>query len=209
VATLIPNGRLNATYVVTHDSSPRPYTFRLGHVWDTDVGLDVVANVLFGYYVDSVHDPRAHTVFDLARVDVVGNSGGSLFTGTSDNPPQSGTRSNAIPPSSVCALATKRTASFGRQFRGRMYLPGCIAEVEVDEVGTLTSAWLTAQQAALNAWHEQLQDIVVPFTEAPRPVLLHSDGGDGGFLPGGTSQIITQFLARTYIGTQRRRLLVG
>lgn len=82
---------------------------------------------------------------------VVGTLDGEplVYVGTSEF---SGTATRASVPPALALMVNLNTATGGRAGRGRKYFPWMVAENQVDEMGSIASAPLTALQTALNLW---------------------------------------------------------
>lgn len=101
----------------------------------------------------------------------------------------------ALPPN--CAiLARKSTGRGGRRGRGRLYIPWCTSEGNVDEAGVLTGSARNTINTALAAFLTALGVQTVPM------VLLHSPG----LTSPGAPDVVTSLVADSLIATQRRRL---
>lgn len=108
----------------------------------------------------------------------------------------SGTGIFSPPPPNVAILVHKRTGRGGRRGRGRMYLPWYVSEADIDEMGKLTGATLTATQNAMNTWRSALASAQMPM------VLLHN----AGVTSPGPPDVVTTLQVDPMVGTQRRRL---
>lgn len=102
-----------------------------------------------------------------------------------------GSHSTSPAPTNIAWLVRKDTGVGGRKNRGRFYLPG-MGEVDVDGVGNISSASLTAVQAGLNGLVTDL------FTAGFDPVILHNSV----MTPTPVINLIVEGLA----GTQRQRM---
>lgn len=110
----------------------------------------------------------------------------TIVTGT-DTP------SSWMPPQN-CVLVKKRTALAGRTGRGRMYLPSWfIIESQVDNIGVILPAAVTAVQGWMDAWKASV------FAAGMTHVLLHDN-------PALTPNGVTSLQVQSTIATQRRRL---
>lgn len=113
----------------------------------------------------------------------------------------------AVGPASNAIIVQKRTATSGRRFRGRCYMPG-VEEAHVGIDGTIAGAQLTAVQTLCDSWLVDVQAI----DALAEMVLLHSKGwndpdpepADPGNAPAPT--VVTALVAQSKIGTQRRRI---
>jgi hypothetical protein len=111
----------------------------------------------------------------------------------------------AILPPNSAYLVRKKTLFAGKRNRGRWYVPG-VQDADVNEVGVLLAARITAWQSALNGLFTDL----ATFT----PVIIHSvlcEAGDASHTgPHSDTPLpptpITNFEIDNIIATQRRRL---
>lgn len=107
-----------------------------------------------------------------------------------------GTNVSPAMPQNVAFLVSKKTASAGRRFRGRMFLPPfLIGEDSVSTIGKLAPAQVTALQDRIDAW------LMDPPTY-PK-VLLHDDASLSPLPP---PTPITQLVLSDTVATTRRRL---
>lgn len=95
-------------------------------------------------------------------------------------------------PPNTAALIRFGTGLVGRQYRGRMYLPGVLLDSEVSDSGTINST----VQASLLGTMLYLKDLLDSADYAP--VILHSGVG--------TPTTISSINVETSVATQRRRL---
>lgn len=108
-----------------------------------------------------------------------------------------GTRASDSQPPNCALIARKLTNRGGRRGRGRMFLPWCIAETAVDEVGVITPANVTT----INGLLDDLLDNLLT-APAIQMVLLHSTGNT----PTGAPDAVQSLQLDTRIGNQRDRL---
>jgi hypothetical protein len=108
-----------------------------------------------------------------------------------------GANVNNTSPANVAILVHKRTASHGRQHRGRMFLPWALGTSNIDEAGIIQTSSVTNLQSAMNAFHTALQTNSVPM------YLLHQPPKVGS-TPFPTP--VTQLVVDPMVSTQRRRL---
>jgi len=102
---------------------------------------------------------------------------------------------STLPPN--CAmLVRKNTGRGGRRGRGRMFIPWCLPEGNVEEWGTIQSSIVTANQNACNTFFNQLASFLVPM------VLLHGPGQTSAPAP----DLVTNLVVDPLVSTQRRRL---
>jgi hypothetical protein len=113
--------------------------------------------------------------------------------------PTAGQTARNTPPPNVAAVVRKRTAFVGKAYRGRLYFPGLLDEVNMDENGVIVPAGITVLQTAANGW------------------LTNLDTGPGNL--GGMWLLhqkslvlptrVTSMLMQPIVRTQRRRLPRG
>lgn len=173
MSLVIPPGYGSAAFVFTSSSGTPPFVTTLG-VDLSEFGGDFVeaANTAFTYWTNSM---PALIDNDLALDHVtlsVGSDGpgGSV---DSDLPPFQMTNNGTFGPVAIGVLARKVTNEIGRRGRGRMFLPGTNLESGTEVDGTLTTAYRTTVQTALNNLYDDFANGSSPLLALP-PVLLHS-----------------------------------
>jgi len=147
----------------------------------TTIGLDITAagttfidaadNVLASY-IDAFQGLTA----DNVRIERV-----SLYVGSATSPGSvdslgdgaDGLRDELMAPIAMAPIVRKVTATLGRSGRGRMFLPGVLADADVDQGGNIESGSLGVFQDAVEQFFTNL------LTADPAmeliPVLLHSE----------------------------------
>lgn len=125
----------------------------------------------------------------------VGQDGGTSFVevGTTTS---AGTRAGVSTPPNVAVLVTKRSSQGGRRGRGRMFFPWFILASEVDEVGVMAPAIVTAIQTPMTAFLAAL------VTDLHAMHILHNTGDS----PTGSPTLVSTLRVESLIATQRRRL---
>lgn len=111
--------------------------------------------------------------------------------------PFQGDNTFALPPPNSALLVRKVTSGRGRRHQGRMFLPGLVAEADVDSAGNLTGGTRQTMQGFLNDFMTNLD------VNGIVPVILHDDEGESE-VP--SPSIISEFLVEPKMATQRRRL---
>lgn len=107
--------------------------------------------------------------------------------------PTTGTVDLTELPNNVAVLVQKRSASGGRQNRGRMYLPPYMwTSPAVDGAGNIAAANVNALQTRITALDAALT------LDGHQPVILHSD-------PTAIPTVITTFVVANRVATQRTR----
>lgn len=129
-------------------------------------------------------------VRDVGFPLVTGSVQGATGTGTTD-----------LLPSQIAACLTVRTARAGRQFRGRMFIPGFV-EIANDATNHMTAATKTALDAYAAGLPNALNQSGLQFSVCHRPLYLT----DGSIGTPGSLQHVTQVVCRDNVwDTQRRR----
>lgn len=138
--------------------------------------------------------PMVSSTYNIGPGFVIsGQDGGDLrVDGTTAA--SAGTHAGAPLPNNCAILFKKVTASGGRRFRGRMFIPG-VAETSVGETGILAPALVTIANTAALA----LRTNLVALSTVDSLQLLHADAA----VP---PTLITTLTAQTRIATQRRRM---
>lgn len=111
---------------------------------------------------------------------------------------QVGGGTSTVCPQNTAFLVHKRTAQGGRTGRGRFYWPG-VAESDVDSVGTILPATVTANNTNLATFLAAVKGSA----EIDEMVLLHDSNGAGASMG---SFPITLLQMDTRAATQRRRM---
>ncbi len=181
MSLIVPPGYGLASFILSGSQGTAPYVTTMGFDLG-EYGGDFVeaADSAFLAYSTGIM-PITSDQFTLERVSLfVGNDGPSGSVDSTEDPVQ-GSRDQQFTPSAMSLIVRKVTNDLGRQGRGRMFLPGVLAEGDVDEAGQVETASLSTYQDALADFIAFLVD---PSPSPPLPaVLLHSDGPD---VPGPT-----------------------
>jgi hypothetical protein len=120
----------------------------------------------------------------------------------SGGPQVGGNAITSLPPQ-VCALIKKTTGTGGKQGRGRMYLPYCLAQANVDQFGNITGG--TTRADLTESFDDFLADLV---TAHAVPILIHRvKNGAGAVTAINQGPQITKMACELTVGTQRRRLV--
>lgn len=135
----------------------------------------------------------------------VGNDGPPIVVVSPINN-QFGGRSGTKASPQVAVIFTKRTAFGGRQFRGRMYMPGLLLQTDVTEGGRIGTSRHTAIAAQADVLVASLisGSAFIRGSGGTPMVLLHSQPASGSAPPAPT--IVTSIQVQTLVGTQRGRL---
>lgn len=131
----------------------------------------------------------------------VGTDGAEDLIGISTLSGAGSVAGSALPPQ--CAmLLHKRTTRGGRRGRGRMFIPWCRGEVDVDEAGLWSATQVSNVQNACNVFMTQLS------TRVGGMWLLHGPSEEGTAHPtsAGPPNEVFALDVDPLISTQRRRL---
>lgn len=105
-------------------------------------------------------------------------------------------------PQNCALLIDKNTELGGRRNQGRIFLPGCLPEGSVSNVGVLTPATVTAWQARADQFMADL-DLADPgVIDPPSMYIMHGSGISA--IPEPT--VVSSLTVQSVISTQRRRL---
>lgn len=173
MSLVVPPGYGLASIYLSGDVGTSPYVTTMG----LDIGaagttlIDAANNVLASY-IDAF---QGITNSDL-RIDRV-----SLFVGDLDSPGSvdstgpgaQGLREIAMAPTAMSAIARKVTEELGRAGRGRMFLPGILADEDVNESGRIEGGSRDIFDAKCLQFLDNLAN-ADPTMEL-LPVLLHSE----------------------------------
>ena len=114
--------------------------------------------------------------------------------------PIAGTRSGSPTPLSACAIVTFRTGERGRSARGRFFHTGLI----VTDLQTPHTWKADSALAVQNALGTYAPAICSDVTGAEHCVISRQEGNV--VLAEGVTRIVTSYVGRTYMGTQRGRV---
>jgi hypothetical protein len=203
VVVQIPPGYMNVFHPIQHLLANRTWGVVIGYDIGDFGGDNVQAVTAVDTHFRSAWLSQLDNSvrLDPARAQI-GNDGPPL-TATSTLGVGNGTRSIESPPPNVALGVTKRTLFGGRAYRGRMYIPSACSEGEIDELGNITGARITALTTAVDAWLDALRGGVVAGDETPM-VLLHGPPAGGGNPPPPT--LVQRLQPQRVVRTQRRRL---
>jgi hypothetical protein len=173
----IPPGYGLAAFVFTSSEGTEPFVTTLG------VGLSEwggaytdAANFLFDAWASTIL-AQQDSDMTLSRVQLTIGSDGPTGSVDSTNAAEPGERSVEGAPWAMSVIARKTTATVGRAYRGRMFIPGALASGDTAQGGAVSSARVTAIGSALTAFRLELVDPQIPGGFVTPPVLLHSASG--------------------------------
>jgi hypothetical protein len=146
----------------------------------------LLANLHAGYQVDSIKASQLDTVSSPVYVSVLGLPAAGAVGGAAL------TNQNAF-------VISFKTASRGRSYRGRNYIPG----IPPAGLATPTSYTPAEVAAQVGAYNQLALDVSA---DGWVPVVLSRFNG-GAPRAVGVATPITQYIGRTAVGTQRRRVI--
>lgn len=168
---VVPPGFLNCSFILTGAVGTQPYVTTMGFEYDTGATTpEAAANGIFIAYATHLM-PETSNLLTLDRVSCYVGDDGPSGSVDSDEAPVAGSATAARPPTACSAIARKVTAERGRRGRGRMFLPGVLAETEIDQDGTVTAGRRTSLNTALDDFQDTF---VAGVTGVTGLVLLHS-----------------------------------
>nr|CRY96646.1 hypothetical protein [uncultured prokaryote] len=174
MSLVIPVGFGLAAIQVTGAAGTAPYVTTMGVDLAAAEGDYVAAaNNVLASYVDAFEGLTGEN-FIMDRVSLFvgdGDGGGSV---ESTDPGTAGLRDGDMAPVGMAAIARKVTTDLGRKGKGRMFLPGMLADLDVDEGGSIPTASRDIFTARATSFLTNLLD-ADPAMPLP-PVLFHSEG---------------------------------
>lgn len=171
----VPTGYGLASIILEGPDGTQPYVTTIGVGLALELSPVQVANhVLWSYY-----DAFSDLTNDALRIDRV-----SLYVGDSTGPSGSvdstqdggpGLRSGEMAPTAMSLILRKQTEGLGRQGRGRMFIPGVLADGDVTAAGRIEEASVDIFVAACANFYLNLLGLGDE-PEVVAPYLLHSEG---------------------------------
>lgn len=176
MSLVIPPGFGLASIVLNGPDGTQPYVTTIG-VGLSDAGGDFVgvANRVLQTYA-SAFDTLTNEDLTFDRVTLLVGSDGGNGSVDSDIAPMVAVRSGPMAPTAMSLIARKNTAVLGRRGRGRMFIPGVLADGDVAANGAIEPESRPIFQEALDNFMTGLSLVgTSPYPIAP-PYLLHSEG---------------------------------
>lgn len=199
MSQFIPAGFGSAAWVLTSVDGTSPFITTIGVEVDPVAETSDVANALFQAYANTLLLQTGNTM-RLDRVILTIPVGdGSVGTVESTQASQPGTTTAERCSLSMALLVNKRTLGIGRASRGRMFLPGILAQDSVDTAGLIDTADTAAYQGVVNNFYDELVEAGGTWPVATPPVLLHSDAVRA-------PTPITELTVSNKVGSLRRRI---
>lgn len=205
MSVTIPPGFASAAIEVLGSAGTAPYITTFG-VDTSEAGGDFlkVANECFDCYASNWQLVTSDQLTINRCILSVGQDGGEAPSVISDLSSRVGNRSGASEHIGTALLINKNTATLGRRGRGRMFIPGVLADSQVSLEGRLNASQIDLFQEIADQFGQQLQN-GVPGTSIDdwiplQGVLLH------GPVDGIDPSPITSFPVQSKVGMLRRRL---
>lgn len=189
---LIPEGFAQVNWHIEVEGHPFPAEVTLGLdvSANTDTGQEV-ADLLYDAWTDHLgFHTSTFATLTMASVKFGPNDVGPTYEAFGT---ETGSRAGEVVGPQEAFLIRKSTAIGGRQGRGRMYLPGCLA-AQLNPTGLWEDQYITDVQSGATS--------VQSFLAAQNvfAALLHTVG-----TPDQTPELITSMTAQSRVATQRRR----
>nr|CRY96637.1 hypothetical protein [uncultured prokaryote] len=186
MATIIPPGFGELSVVLTGPLGTSPYVWTMG-CRTADYAPDEYVDLCntFMLNVDVTLMQRVNTALTLEYVQLQVEDGfGGSGSVRSDLPSVPGRNTGTFEPIAMAVIAQKNTAQLGRRGRGRAFLPGMLADANVDANGVIEPSARSTYEAD---WNSLLTAMATPAVgTAYAPVLLHADGSTPSPIVGGT-----------------------
>lgn len=189
------------------DPEPMAVTFGIFAVTASDPLIDVAVPALTAELHDAFGDivmPFLSTEATLTQTEVafVNPSSNIPVLGV-DSTPRVGGTSGAMLPQNSALLVHKRSAAPGRIGRGRLYLPSCLREAQVDNKGIIAALEVSGLQTPISSWLTRVANNTAPAGVDKDMVILHTVTPAN---PALTPTVVTSLVVDSLIATQRRRL---
>lgn len=201
VPLVIPPGFGNAAFIFDGTAGTPQFVTTLGVEIGTDPALYVpTANSLFQAYAQNLMS-RTYSGLTLTKVSLAIGADGPSGSIDSDLAPVNGGLAGADAALSMSVIAQKRTGRIGRSGRGRMFLPGLLANEDVNPNGDFSNAVKTAIQTDVNGFFEDVLTGAA-LGEGNIPYLFHAEGTEGDADP----TAITSIQVQSKVGWVRKRI---
>nr|CRY96638.1 hypothetical protein [uncultured prokaryote] len=199
MALVIPSGYALGSITLTGADGTQPFVTTIG-VNTTSYGTDYVtaANDLFACYTDAFTN-LTHEQWVIQKASLFIDTPDGSGSVDSSFPPVPGVRTTEPQPIAMGLICRKGTATFGRSGRGRMFLPGILADGDVAPNGSIEPGSLPILAAAMANFHANLIE-PLPGSTLP-PFLLHSTTS-----PAPAPYPITSLTPAPLVGWIRKRI---
>lgn len=203
MSLVIPPGFAQASIVLTGPLGTAPYVTTLGlDISDRTGSLVDVADMVMGGYATQFASTTNGKLTISHVTLLVGQDGGNGSVQSSLSPIEC-ENNGSMAPIAMAPIVRKVSADLGRSGRGRMFLPGALGEVDVDDNGQLDATFrenVTDAANQLLGWLITGEVPGYPVAGPCPPVILHNEGGDA--LP----TTILSFSCAPTVGWIRKRL---
>lgn len=175
MSLVIPPGFALASIVLNGIDGTQPYVTTIG-VGTSDAGGDYVgiANQVFGAYELAFRE-LTNVNLVISKVTLLVGSDGGNGSVDSTYPAQQGERDVPMAPTAMSLIGRKQTASLGRTGRGRMFIPGVLADGDVTASGAIESASIPVFAEALEDFRTYLASYPGSVNPPAPAYLLHSE----------------------------------
>lgn len=200
MATNIPNGFAQAAWITEGQYGTGPFVFTMGlGIASGGTDLVAIANQCHEAFKVGFQEYMSDGL-TCQKVTLTVPSAGGLGSVDSDGPPFTGSRGAGDDVISLAVLLNKRTALLGRHGRGRLFLPGCLADGDTGLGGEYSeSAREKFQQGADDMLQYIAGDAIGQVDPLDlNPVLLHGDDT--------TPTSISALILNRKVGVLRKRL---
>lgn len=201
MSLVIPPGYGSAAFVLNGAAGTPNFVTTIGVRFPLNgTNYDLYANQLFNAYAENLMT-RTWSGLTLQSVQLTVGSitGNGSVSSTED--PVAGSLSGADAALAMSVIARKLTSTLGRKGRGRMFLPGLLANEDVNPNGDMGGATRDAIQADVTNFFNDIENGDLGANLGPR--LLHNDES-AGVLPEPTP--ITALVVDAKVGWVRKRI---
>lgn len=199
MSLIVPTGYGLASFVLTGPDGTAPYVTTCGvGITLAEDPVDAANNCFVAYA--SAFMTLTNENLTLDRVSLyVGDSTGPSGSVDSNLAPVVGLREVPMEPTAMSLIVRKQTSDLGRGGRGRMFVPGLLADGDVTTGGAIEPASVSVFAGLADDFYNALTSPEPPFEPVP-PYLLHSEANADAPTP------ITGFSIAPLVGWIRGRI---
>lgn len=177
MSLVIPQGYASAAWIFTSSAGTPNFVTTCGiRIGATANDYVATANLLFEAYSENLM-PRTWNGLTLQTCQLTIGSEVGNGSVNSNLDPVAGSLSGADAALAMSVIVTKNTLRLGRKGRGRFFLPGLLANEDVNVNGDMSPATQAAIQSDVDDFYAQLQLNTEPYSTIP--YLLHNDESQG------------------------------
>lgn len=175
MSLVVPPGYGLAAINIVGPDGTEPYVTTIG-VSTADAGGDftAIADRVLAAYILAFSELTNDQLF-IDRVSLYVGSDGPSGSVDSTFAGVQGGREVEMAPTAMSLIGRKQTNYLGREGRGRMFLPGLLADGDVNARGAIESASIPGFLEAMQDFGEALVDTGTMSGPIAPPYLLHSD----------------------------------